>query len=60
MIDKQKPVAWLCQRPGSSDKFVYTEEQLEQIGYGNISLPDFIKIAPLYMNPCQCEKPRKF
>ena len=44
-----EPAAWLCVREGGINvPFIYSVEQLEQLGYGNISVPPFRKIAPLY------------
>ena len=48
---KQEPVAWLCERDGQGYSFAYTAEQLHQLGYGNISVPPFRKVAPLYTDP---------
>lgn len=45
---EQKPVAWLCRRKTGGPLFAYTEEQLNELGYGNISVPPFDKVAPLY------------
>lgn len=53
--EKQEPVAWLCERDGQSYSFAYTAEQLHQLGYGNISVPPFRKVAPLYTTPPQQE-----
>ena len=47
----EKPVAWLCRRKTGGSLFVYTEEQLYELGYGNISVPPFDKVAPLYTTP---------
>jgi hypothetical protein len=49
--EKQEPVAWLCERDGQGYSFAYTAEQLHQLGYGNISVPPFRKVAPLYTTP---------
>jgi hypothetical protein len=56
--EKQEPVAWLCERDGQGYSFAYTAEQLHQLGYGNISVPPFRKVAPLYTapQPQQAEK----
>ena len=53
---EQEPVAWLCRRKTGGSLFVYTEEQLHELGYGNISVPPFDKVAPLYTTPPQTEK----
>ena len=38
--------AWLCAR-GNDIPFALTTEQLDELGYGNISTKPFTKIAPL-------------
>jgi hypothetical protein len=40
------PRAWLCAR-GNDLPFALTTEQLYELGYGNISMKPFAKIAPL-------------
>ena len=40
------PRAWLCAR-GNDLPFALTTEQLDELGYGNISTKPFTKIAPL-------------
>ena len=50
---EQEPVAWLCRRKTGGSLFVYTEEQLHELGYGNISVPPFDKVSPLYTTPPQ-------
>ena len=40
------PRAWLCAR-GNDLPFALTTEQLDELGYGNISMKPFTKIAPL-------------
>lgn len=45
---ERPPVAWLCRRQTGGSLFVYTENQLHELGYGNISVPPFDKVAPLY------------
>ena len=50
---EQEPVAWLCRRKVGGSLFVYTEEQLYELGYGNISVPPFDKVSPLYTTPPQ-------
>jgi hypothetical protein len=44
---EQEPVAWLCGRP-NGDTFALTVKQLRELGYGNISMPPFKKLAPLF------------
>ena len=53
---EQEPVAWLCRRKTGGSLFVYTEEQLHELGYGNISVPPFDKVSPLYTTPPQTEE----
>ena len=50
---KDEPVAWLCRKKSGGSLFVYTEEQLHELGYGNISVPPFDKVSPLYTTPPQ-------
>lgn len=45
---KTSPVAWLCMNKKSGSLFALTQEQLNELGYGNISMPEFEKVAPLY------------
>ena len=49
---KDEPVAWLCGR-SNGDTFALTVGQLHELGYGNISMKPFEKLAPLYTNPPQ-------
>ena len=51
---KTSPVAWLCMNKKSGSLFALTQEQLNELGYGNISMPEFEKVAPLY-----CYEPAK-
>jgi hypothetical protein len=44
---EQEPVAWLCGR-SNGDTFALTVKQLRELGYGNISMPPFKKLAPLF------------
>jgi len=44
---KDEPVAWLCGR-SNGDLFALTVGQLDELGYGNISMKPFEKLAPLY------------
>ena len=55
-LPAQEPVAWLCRRKTGGSLFVYTEEQLYELGYGNISVPPFDKVSPLYTTPPQTEE----
>lgn len=45
---KTSPVAWLCMNKKSESLFALTQEQLNELGYSNISMPEFEKVAPLY------------
>jgi hypothetical protein len=49
---EQEPVAWLCGR-SNGDTFALTVGQLHELGYGNISMKPFEKLAPLYTTPPQ-------
>jgi hypothetical protein len=51
---KQEPVAWLCGR-SNGDTFALTVKQLRELGYGNISMPPFKKLAPLFTALAQQE-----
>jgi hypothetical protein len=44
---EQEPVAWLCGR-SNGDTFSLTVKQLHELGYGNISIKPFNKLAPLF------------
>lgn len=54
----KQPAAWLCKNKKSGGLFALTREQLTELGYGNISMPPFEKVAPLYTVPpkifCGC------
>ena len=47
---EQEPAAWLCGR-SNGDTFSLTVKQLHELGYGNISIKPFNKLAPLYTTP---------
>lgn len=49
----KQPAAWLCKNKKSGGLFALTREQLTELGYGNISMPPFEKVAPLYTAPPQ-------
>jgi hypothetical protein len=51
---EQEPVAWLCGR-SNGDTFALTVKQLRELGYGNISMPPFKKLAPLFTALAQQE-----
>jgi hypothetical protein len=51
---EQEPAAWLCGRP-NGDTFALTVKQLRELGYGNISMPPFKKLAPLFTALAQQE-----
>jgi hypothetical protein len=49
-----KPVAWLVEnKQNPTRRYVYTAEQLQELGYGNISTEPFNILAPLYTAPPQ-------
>jgi hypothetical protein len=49
-----KPVAWLVEnKQNPTRRYVYTAEQLQELGYGNISTEPFNILAPLYTTPPQ-------
>jgi hypothetical protein len=51
-----KPVAWLVEnKQNPTRRYVYTAEQLQELGYGNISTEPFNILAPLYTAPPQRE-----
>jgi len=51
---EQEPAAWLCGR-SNGDTFALTVKQLRELGYGNISMPPFKKLAPLFTALAQQE-----
>ena len=51
---EQEPTAWLCGR-SNGDTFALTVKQLRELGYGNISMPPFKKLAPLFTALAQQE-----